>query len=58
VVYVNADDGIVYKGSLADDETLILISEGQNLLVEYEETSHKKIRSIVAWSEAPLDDEA
>lgn len=57
VVYVNADDGIVYKGSLADDETLILISEGQNLLVEYEETSHRKIRSIVEWSEAPLDDE-
>jgi hypothetical protein len=58
VVYLTADDGNVYKGSLSDDETMILISAGQSLLVEYEETSHKKIRSIVAWSEAPLDDEA
>ena len=54
VVYVTADDGVVYKGSLADDETLILISEGQYLSFEYEETSHEKIRAIVSWSEAPL----
>ena len=58
VVYVSADDGIVYKGSLSDDETLILISEGQYLLVEYEETSHGKIRAIAAWSEAPVEDTA
>ena len=54
VVYVTVDDGVVYKGSLADDETLILISEGQYLSFEYEETAHEKIRAIVSWSEAPL----
>ncbi len=51
VVYVTAEDGIVYRGSLATDESLILITEGQTLTVEYSDTEHEKIRAIASWSE-------
>ena len=51
VVYITAEDGVVYRGSLASDETLILITEGMSLTVEYAETEHAKIRAMVEWSE-------
>ena len=51
VVYITAEDGVVYRGSLASDETLILVTEGMSLTVEYSETEHAKIRAIAKWSE-------
>ena len=51
VVYVTAEDGIVYRGSLASDESLILITEGQSLTVSYSDTEHERIRAIASWSE-------
>ena len=51
VVYVTAEDGIVYRGDLASDESLILITEGQTLTVSYSDTEHEKIRAIVSWNE-------
>ena len=51
VVYVTAEDGIVYRGDLASDESLILITEGQTLTVSYSDTDHEKIRAIASWSE-------
>ena len=51
VVYLTAEDGIVYRGSLASDESLILVTEGMTLTVEYSETDHAKIRAIAKWSE-------
>ena len=50
MVYITAEDGVVYRGSLADDESLILVTEGMTLTVEYSETAHARIRAIVAWS--------
>lgn len=49
VVYITAEDGIVYKGMLSDDESLILVTAGQKLTVEYEMTDHDKIRLINTW---------
>ncbi len=49
VVYVTAEDGVVYRGALADDESLILIAEGDALTVTYSETENAKIRAIVEW---------
>ncbi|MBQ7316072.1 MAG: hypothetical protein IJW90_03070 [Clostridia bacterium] len=49
VVYITAEDGIVYKGMLSDDESLILVTAGQKLTVEYGATDHEKIRLINAW---------
>ncbi len=51
VVYITAEDGIVYRGGLASDETLILVTEGMSLTVSYSDTDHEKIRAIVSWSE-------
>lgn len=49
VVYITADGGVVYKGVLADDETLILIESGQTLTVNYGETEYDAIRRILSW---------
>ena len=51
VVYLTAEDGIVYRGALASDESLILITEGMTLTVEYSDTDHARIRAIAEWSE-------
>ena len=51
MVYITAEDGTVYRGALASDESLILVTEGMALTVEYAETEHAKIRAIVSWSE-------
>ena len=51
VVYITATDGVVYRGSLAADESLILITAGMTLEVEYSETAHERIRAMTAWSE-------
>ena len=52
VVYITAEDGIVYRGSLSADESLILVTEGMSLTVDYSDTTHEKIRAIAKWSEA------
>lgn len=59
VVYITAEDGIVYKGMLSDDESLILVTAGQKLTVEYGVTNHEKIRLINAWKpfEEPAPEE-
>ncbi len=49
VVYITAEDGIVYKGMLSTDESLILVAVGQKLTVEYETTDHEMIRLINVW---------
>ena len=51
VVYITAEDGTVYRAALASDESLILVTEGMTLTVEYAETEHAKIRAIIGWSE-------
>ena len=51
VVYITAEDGTVYRGALASDESLILVTEGMTLTVEYAETEHERIRAITKWSE-------
>ena len=52
VVYITAEDGIVYKGQLALDETLILLRAGDSVEVTYEETQHEKIRLVSAWTQS------
>ena len=49
VVYITAEDGIVYRGALAADESLILITEGDRITVTYSETDNFSIRAITAW---------
>jgi hypothetical protein len=54
VVYVTADDGVVYKGLLADDETLILLDAGMTINVSYTETDHTQIRNLVSWERVSI----
>ena len=54
VVYITADGGLVYKGALEDDETLILIEEGMTISVGYEETEHEAIRKLMSWSKKEI----
>ncbi len=53
VVYVTAEDGMVYRGALADDESLILIAVGDALTVTYTETEHERIFAIQEWHAQP-----
>ncbi len=46
VIYITASDGFVYRGELAENESLILIGEGDSLTVGYTESENEKIRII------------
>lgn len=50
VVYITGDDGCLYKKAVADDESILLISEGNAITVNYTETENEKIRQIINWS--------
>ena len=50
VAYITANDGYLYKQSIASDESVMLIGEGDTLKVSYYETNVKKIRQIAEWS--------
>ena len=50
VVYITAEDGTVYKSSLNEDESLILVRVGDKLTVSYEEEEIAGIRAIRSWS--------
>ena len=49
-VYIKATNGNVYKGYLSSDETLILINEGDEILVEYTPSGKDKIFNISSWA--------
>ena len=50
IVYVTANDGMLYKQSVASNETVMLISKGDTLDISYYDTSVSRIRQIVEWS--------
>ena len=58
VLYLTDEDGTVYKGAFRDDETLILIGEGDRIFLTVLPTQNERIFTIVKWSEAPLQDGA
>ncbi|MBQ6660412.1 MAG: hypothetical protein IJM57_03170 [Lachnospiraceae bacterium] len=49
-VYITAQDGVVYKGTLNDDESLVLIREGDTLTIRYDETFIGGLRQIRTWN--------
>lgn len=49
VVYITANDGNLYKQSVAADESVMLIKNGDDLTVTYGESGVEKIRQINAW---------
>ncbi|MBE6547738.1 MAG: hypothetical protein E7667_02505 [Ruminococcaceae bacterium] len=51
VRYFTGSDGYRYKGTISDDEGLILLYPGQTLEIEYTETDIEGIRQIVKYKE-------
>ena len=51
-VYITATDGTVYKGTLNEDESLVLVREGDRLTVRYEETEIAGLVQIRSWEAA------
>ena len=50
VLYLKDENGVFYKGSFSEDESLILISVGDRITVRYEPTDREEIRRIISWS--------
>lgn len=46
VVYITGSDGYVYRGEIADNESLVLINAGDSIKVYYSVTQTEKIRNI------------
>ncbi len=49
IVYITSADGTLYKQSVANDESVMLIAKGDVLTVEYINTDIEKIRQIINW---------
>ena len=59
VLYITANDGNLYKQSVAGDESVMLIKVGDELTVYYTETDTNKIRQINEWyfkGEEPIEE--
>lgn len=50
VLYITGNDGYLYKQSIATDESVMLIGEGDEINVSYYDTDVEKIRKIIEWS--------
>ncbi len=50
VLYITAQDGVLYKRSVAEDESLMLLAGGDKISVTYSDTDNEKIKQIVSWS--------
>ncbi len=53
VLYLTADDGNLYKQTVATDESMLLIKVGDKLDISYHQTGLAKIRQIVSWDVTP-----
>lgn len=56
VLYIECDDGYIYKGTVADSEELVTVREGQRLKIEYELTDTEGIRKIASFEIIPQGD--
>ena len=50
VIYIGTSDGYLYKQTVSDDESVMLIKVGDALEIYYDETDVEKIRQIDKWS--------
>ena len=49
-VYIEGNDGVIYKGSISDNESLIFIGAGDRLKAEYSDTDIANIRKIESFT--------
>ena len=48
-IYIEDQDGILYKKKVADDETVMFLKKGQKITVSFEENKNK-IQALTSWS--------
>ena len=54
VMYITYENGILYKKTISEDETLLLVKMGDKLDVEYVDTDiNEKIKKLVSWDYTP-----
>ncbi len=49
VMYITAQDGTLYKNTVASDESLMLLTVGVKIKVKYLDTENEKIKQIVSF---------
>ena len=49
VMYITDANGNLYKKSIAEDETLMLLKNGDEITVRYYDTNNEKIKSLLGW---------
>ncbi len=53
VIYLTAENGVLYKKAVSDDETLLFIAENDKLEITYSDTDvSEDIKQIVSWKVA------
>ena len=52
VIYLTDENGVLYKQTLAADESVILISIGDKITVKYTDTEIEMIKQIASWTKA------
>ncbi len=50
VIYITDENGVLYKQSVAADESVMLIGVGDKLTVKYTDTDIEKIKQMASWS--------
>lgn len=56
VIYLYCDDGYIYKGSVEENEMLMMIQASQSLRIEYELTDIEGIRRIISFESVTVND--
>ncbi len=49
VMYISAQDGTLYKNTVANDESLMFLTVGMNITVKYSDTENEKIKQMVSF---------
>lgn len=56
VIYLYCDDGYIYKGSVEENEMLMMIQASQSIRIEYELTDIEGIRRIISFESVTVND--
>jgi hypothetical protein len=49
IIYLSCNDGYLYKQTIASDEKVMLLTEGDIIKIEYYDTTVEGIRQITSW---------
>ena len=50
VLYITDTEGMLYKVAVSNDETVMLLSQGDHIQIRYADGQHEKIKTLLSWS--------